>query len=74
MNRNTGRRDGKGKLWLHNGSFFEGYFNDGAYVQGRLTYPNGEVYEGNFLGGQAHGYGTMWHKNGEVVTGKWRNN
>ena len=38
---------------------------------GIATYPNGDVYEGNFTAGKRQGQGTMRYATGEVATGTW---
>ena len=48
----------------------------GAHGKGRLTYSNGDVYEGNFREGKRDGQGTLWFKSGEregdVFTGTFK--
>ena len=43
---------------------------------GRATakYPDGDVYEGNFLGGERDGQGIYSYKNGDKYNGEWRLN
>lgn len=39
----------------------------------RLTYPNGKVYNGEFMSDKPHGKGTLTHSSGVIVTGVWKN-
>jgi len=40
---------------------------------GLLKYPNGNVYEGQFLNGKRSGNGIMKFANGDVYNGMWKN-
>ena len=40
---------------------------------GKMTYPNNEVYEGNFKLGIREGNGTFTYKNGDIYEGNWVN-
>lgn len=40
---------------------------------GTYTWANGDVYEGQWLAGTAHGRGRRTNKNGVVIQGEWRN-
>lgn len=44
--------------------------NDEREGKGKLTYADGKVYIGDFVGGKKHGYGEERYKN-NVVTGYW---
>jgi hypothetical protein len=35
------------------------------------TYPNGDVYEGDFIEGKCHGNGKMTFADGSVKEGRW---
>jgi hypothetical protein len=49
----------------------KGQFRDG---QGRLTLPNGGVYQGGYKNGEFHGQGKMISPEGQVeYDGEWRN-
>ena len=41
--------------------------------KGKLKLSNGEMYVGSFLEDQIDGEGKFYHKNGEVIHGKWGN-
>ena len=38
----------------------------------KITYPNGDIYEGNYEGGMRHGKGIMKFADGRQYRGKWR--
>ena len=40
---------------------------------GTLTYPNGNIYQGQLLNGQRSGTGRMRFENGDVYQGMWKN-
>jgi hypothetical protein len=51
-------RKGKGKLFTSDKGLFEGYWKDGKlHLQGRIIYPNGDYYEGQFENGLRSGAG-----------------
>ena len=39
--------------------------------RGKLTWPDGRKYEGNFEDDKRHGVGTYWWKDGRVYRGMW---
>jgi len=45
-----GRRHGRGELTYVSGALFVGAFRDDAQSHGRLTFPNGVIYEGQWTG------------------------
>lgn len=42
--------------------------------QGKITYPNGDIYHGDTVNNLAKGYGRYLHKDGSVYEGFWENN
>ncbi len=60
------------KIQLKNGCQFEGNLNV-KFEKGKMIYPNGEVYEGSFMGSKKHGNGKLNCKNGVIQNGKWVN-
>eukprot|EP01102_Stenamoeba_stenopodia_P016630 TRINITY_DN5830_c0_g4_i1.p1 TRINITY_DN5830_c0_g4~~TRINITY_DN5830_c0_g4_i1.p1 ORF type:complete len:240 (-),score=21.01 TRINITY_DN5830_c0_g4_i1:389-1108(-) len=48
---------------------FEGAFENSSPMHGKLTYPNGNVYEGGFKARSPDGKGTMKYSNGGVYEG-----
>ena len=41
---------------------------------GKITYDNGDVYEGGWKYSMRHGWGKMTYNNGDVYEGEWENN
>ena len=39
--------------------------------KGKMTYHNGDTYEGNFSQGEQHGFGIMKYASGKVWSGRW---
>ena len=63
---------GQGTAVGEYGYRFEGTFKDGSFIKGKWFRPSGDlIYEGEWLGGWAHGTGTMFGSDGEVHTGRW---
>jgi uncharacterized protein YwqG len=68
----NGKPHGKGKWTSILGSAFEGEFAHGNAVRGKLTFPNGQTYEGSFLDGDYyHGTGKHTFPNGDVYEGNF---
>lgn len=44
-----------------------------AHGIGLIYHPNGDQYEGEFLNGQANGFGGYIYANGQRYFGFWRN-
>lgn len=42
--------------------------------KGKMTYKNGDEFEGGFKQGIKYGYGRQVYADGEVYEGKWHNN
>jgi hypothetical protein len=59
-------------ITLDNGAIFEGSVNI-KLEKGKITYLNGESYEGSFIGYKKHGHGKMITKNGNSQEGTWKN-
>lgn len=53
---------------------FEGIYKDGARNGfGRMVYPNGDVYEGEWVDNKMHGEGTYtYKKSGDIYSGSWK--
>jgi len=63
-------REGRGIQFLHDGSFYEGYFlQDSTSRSGRLIFPDGDVYTGELLNNSLNGYGTYEGIDGRKITG-----
>ena len=39
--------------------------------QGKIIFPNGEIYEGGFLHNSRHGKGKLTYPNGEIYEGEF---
>jgi len=69
-----GLRHGKGEYWSKaNGFKYVGdYKNDKKHGKGKYTYPNGDIYNGNWKNGVRHGKGKYSYKEDEgVYEGEW---
>lgn len=66
-------REGRGIQFLHDGSFYEGYFlADSTSRSGRLIFPDGDVYTGELLNNSLNGYGTYEGIDGRKITGHFQ--
>eukprot|EP00937_MAST-01D_sp_MAST-1D-sp2_P002806 g2806.t1 len=52
---------------------FEGTHRDGAWHDGRLTFPDGTMYTGGFKGSAFHGTGALHTRAGRAYEGGWNN-
>lgn len=58
---------------MKDGTHYDGYWQAGKYSgSGKLTWPNGDVYTGNFWEGRRHGKGSMKFANGNRYDGQWK--
>jgi hypothetical protein len=70
----------EGILQMQSGTTYEGTFThrDGRHYrhgQGRISFANGDIYEGGFRYDQRHGQGTAFHAaTGSTQSGVWINN
>ena len=61
---------------LDNRSKYEGQWIKGTNTRqgkGKLTWPDGSIYEGWFKGDRANGTGRLIHVDGSVYEGEWKN-
>ena len=64
---------GKGLLRQSNGNSFDGTWQRGLdFGRFRVTYANGEIYDGDSLRYRRCGYGVMKFLDGSIYTGEWR--
>jgi hypothetical protein len=63
-----GKRHGKGKRVISN-VISEGDFINNEFVTGKKTYPDGDIFEGNFNYGKLHGKGKKTFSNGDIYEG-----
>lgn len=66
------KRHGRGIQFNNNGDIYEGYWDNGKIIKGRIKYSNGNVYEGEIKEDKEDGYGTKTYKNGEEYKGYFR--
>lgn len=70
-----GRKHGKGRFSWPGGDYTEGVWEQGELVGDshvRVSYANGDVYEGGMRAGSQHGEGTYTRKGGGSYKGGWR--
>lgn len=60
---------GKGKETDIHGNTFEGEYEFGDAVRGKMVYSNGEIYVGEMQDGDRHGEGKYWTDDGELLEG-----
>jgi hypothetical protein len=63
--------NGNGVSLQKDGSVFTGQFQNGNKIIGKVTYPSGSIYEGNFLNNLRHGYGIFRYSNGDSFQGEY---
>ena len=72
--------EGNGTFTDANENVYNGEWSRDIPIKGRITYSNGDSYEGQCRYNkekqqiERNGKGTMTYANGENVTGKWVNN
>ena len=57
---------------MPSGIIFEGKWERGALVLGRGIYPDGKSYDGEWLDGKSHGFGTKTWPDGKKYEGYWK--
>lgn len=76
----NGAFEGKGKLMDANGDEYYGDWKNDKPVKGTITYANNDRYEGQCVFNkktqqfERDGQGTMVYADGEIASGKWKNN
>ena len=65
--------EGYGKLFLKNdGVLAEGVWKGGVLTNGRIYFPNGDIYEGSVENSTFEGKGTLYFSDGVVYKGEFR--
>ena len=66
-------KDTQGVMEWTDGTYFVGEIIWGVIQgKGRKTYPNGDVYDGNFFQDERSSDGKMYFSDGRIGTGKWK--
>jgi hypothetical protein len=61
------------KSSLHNTCDIENNFDTNSKILIYKIYPNGDIYEGEWLNDKKHGQGKMTYANGDIYYGDWKN-
>ncbi|GBE62540.1 MORN repeat-containing protein [Babesia ovata] len=64
------KREGAGELRMSNGVVYEGTFDNDVTGKGRMVWPTGESYVGEFRNGYKHNYGVTTYRTGPVLSEK----
>ena len=68
------KRNGRGKETDNLGNIFEGLFESGDFVSGKVFYENDDIYVGKFKDDCRHGQGKLIRfEDGAVLEGQWEN-
>lgn len=66
------KRHGKGKETDAEGNVFDGQFENGDFVKGKVFYSNDDIYVGEFKDDCRHGKGKFIRfEDGEEMDGQW---
>ncbi len=66
------KRNGQGKETDAEGNVFEGLFENGDFVKGKVFYENDDIYVGEFKEDCRHGQGKFIRfEDGAVLEGRW---
>lgn len=68
----NGKLDGEGYMTLPLGRTLKGRFRDNSVFEGTFTYPNGQVYIGQWEFLERNGRGTMKYADGRVYIGEFK--
>jgi hypothetical protein len=70
----NGKIVGSIKFLTLNGDTYEGYVTSSLlrHGHGKLTYSNGDIFEGEFKNGKKYGHGKYMYKNGDVYEGEYK--
>ena len=68
----NGKRFGRGRFFTSSGGLLEGYWNSGLHLHGRIIYPNGDHYEGQYHHMHRSGAGLFQsHHFSSYYDGQW---
>ena len=67
--------NGYGSYTYHDGSKYTGEWKDSKpHGRGKMEFPDGNIYEGNFGNGLKEGHGVFrWADDGTIYDGSWKN-
>ena len=68
----NGMRDGEGFMTLPGGRTLKGLFRNNSIFEGTYTYPNGEVFTGQWEFQERNGLGTLKYADGRVYVGEFK--
>jgi hypothetical protein len=68
----NGHRDGEGFMTLPGGRTLKGRFRDNSVFEGTYTYPNRQVYTGQWEFLERNGRGTLKYADGRVYVGEFK--
>ena len=66
-----GKFQGNGNLYKKNGDIYDGYFEQGFLIKGKINFNNGDLFEGKLVNGLMEGKGIYTYKNGNFFKGKF---
>ena len=69
----NGQRDGYGEMYWTDNAVFKGTWKMDQRVEGTMTYPDGAVYQGQFMLGLSNGHGKMTFPDGKEFRGEFLN-
>ena len=70
----NGEKKGNGKVIFEDKTEYEGVFDKGEFKKGKMKWPNGYEYNGDFEGTKLSGFGTLTNTSGEIYEGYFSNN
>ena len=66
-----GKFHGNGNLYKKNGDIYDGEFEQGVLIKGKINFNNGDSCEGDFIDGNLEGKGIYTYKNGDIFKGNF---
>ena len=65
-------KTGQGKMNYVDGRVYEGIWLEDHQLKGKIKWPDGSTFKGNFKKGEKEGYGLMCYTNGTWYDGNWQ--
>ena len=66
-----GKFHGSGNLYKKNGDIYDGEFEQGVLIKGKINFNNGDSCEGEYIEGNLEGKGIYTYKNGDIFKGNF---